>query len=164
MVRKSKRRFVRKKYPEVNITVTRYIAHAASNIEVSLRLDHSIKDACGRAARTLVQSTLNKAADNDARALAGPLVPEIGGSVIAALDGDLMSFTAFLEGSSRGADGCWLENGCSLTASRANGSRGVLLRTPTFLSSIWDLPRWQLIEKVLLVAVLPDLALGETAT
>jgi hypothetical protein len=35
-----------------------------------------------------------------------------------------------------------------------------LLRTPTFLSSIRDLPGWQLIEKTLLVAVLLDLALG----
>jgi hypothetical protein len=41
-----------------------------------------------------------------------------------------------------------------------NRSRDLLLGTRTFLSSICDLPRWQLIEKTLLVAVLLDLGLG----
>jgi hypothetical protein len=38
--------------------------------------------------------------------------------------------------------------------------RGALLGTRTFLLSIRDMPRWQLVEKTLLVAVLLDLALG----
>ena len=41
-----------------------------------------------------------------------------------------------------------------------NRSRDLLLGIRTFLSSVCDLPRWQLIEKTLLVAVLLDLGLG----
>jgi hypothetical protein len=51
----------------------------------------------------------------------------------------------------------WFRGQCTL---KVNRERNRPLATPTFLSAIHDLPRWQIIEKTLFVAVLLDVALG----